>query len=56
MKIEDLKMEIETLYNEYLTITENRNISYGEIAYIQNLNKKELLKMYNELMESGYLQ
>lgn len=48
----DFRMEVERLYNEYLEKTENRNISYGEIAYIQDLSIEELQDMYKELLES----
>ena len=48
----EFKMEVERLYNEYLERTENRNISYGEIAYIQDLSAEELQAMYEELLES----
>lgn len=50
-ELQDFKMEIERLYNEYLEKTENRNTSYGELIYIDNLNEKELNEMYNELLE-----
>lgn len=48
----DFRMEVERLYNEYLEKTENRNISYGEIAYIQDLSIEDLQDMYEELLES----
>lgn len=48
----DFRMEVERLYNEYLEKTENRNISYGEIAYIQDLSIEDLQDMYKELLES----
>lgn len=38
-----------TIYDEYLQLTENRGISYGEIAYIQGLKKKELLALNDEI-------
>ncbi len=38
-----------TIYDEYLQLTEKRGISYGEIAYIQGLNKKELLALNDEI-------
>ena len=47
----ELEREIEMLYNEWLEKTEKRNISYGEIAYIENLTDKELNEMYEELLE-----
>lgn len=48
----EFRLEVERLYNEYLERTENRNISYGEIAYIQDLSIEELQSMYEELLES----
>ena len=48
---QDYLMEIERLYNEHTERTENRNPSYGELAHIQNLDKKELDDLYNELIE-----
>ena len=41
-------------YDEYLMRTEKRGISYGELAYIQGLNKKQLRQFYNELEENYY--
>lgn len=48
---EEYVLQVQTLYNEYLEKTENRNISYGELAYIQGLEKEELDNLYNELLE-----
>lgn len=47
----DYILEIESLYDEYLQKTENRGISYGEIAYIQGLKKKDLDSLYVELLD-----
>ena len=47
----DFLMEVERLYNEELERTENRNPSYGELAYIESLDLHELTKLYNELLE-----
>jgi hypothetical protein len=52
MKNDDFIMEVQSIYDEYLQRTEKRGISYGEIYYIQNLRKKELDKLYIELLES----
>lgn len=38
-----------SIYDEYLQLTENRGISYGEIAYIQGLKKKELIALNDEI-------
>lgn len=52
MKSIEYVKEVQGLYDEYLQKTENRGISYGEIYYIQNLRKKELDKLYKELLKS----
>lgn len=52
MKNDDFIMEVQRLYDEYLQKTEKRGISYGEIYYIQNLRKKDLDKLYIEILES----
>ena len=39
-------------YDYYLQKTEGRGISYGEIAYIQGLNSKELEELYKELEDN----
>ena len=44
MNKEEYILNIQNKYDEYLMQTENRGISYGELAYIQNLNEKELSK------------
>ena len=49
--IEEFRLEVERLYNEWLEKTENRNTSYGELLYIQELNKEELSDMYEELLK-----
>ena len=36
-------------YDELMMLKENRGISYGEIAYIQNLSKKELKEIDEEI-------
>lgn len=45
-------MFIENIYNEYLEQTEGRNISYGEMAYIQDLDEQGLKDLEEELMEA----
>ena len=49
--MEELKLEVQRLYNVVIDAQEDRCISYGELAYIENLNKKELAEMYNECYE-----
>ena len=52
MKNSDFKNFVHDQYDYYLNKTEGRGISYGEIAYIQGLNSKELKALYNELEEN----
>ena len=49
---EEFRLEVESLYDKYLYATEKRGISYGELAYIQDLNEKELNELYNELLNN----
>lgn len=49
--MEEYILYIQNKYDEYLMKTENRNISYGELAYIQNLDEKELKELEEELEE-----
>ena len=44
------KLYVQTLYDELLQHEEKRNISYGEIAYIQDLNENELEKLEEEII------
>lgn len=46
--MEDFKLEVQRLYDVVIQAQENRCISYGELAYIENLEKKELNEMYEE--------
>lgn len=56
---EQLKEELQehlfyttSLYNEWLEVTgEKRGISYGELAYLEELDDAELEKLDNELIE-----
>lgn len=48
----DFRNEVARLYDEHLYNTEKRGASYGELAYIEGLNKKELNDLYNELLEA----
>lgn len=50
-KLEEFRLEVIRLYDEYLDKTEKRNISYGELFHIENLEEKELKDLYNELLE-----
>lgn len=54
-ELEEYRMYVENLYNEWLEKKENRNTSYGELLYIQGLSKKKLEDIENELIEElGY--
>lgn len=53
-EIDEYLLYIQSLYDKYLSKTENRNISYGEIYWIQNLSKNELANLENELSEALY--
>ena len=48
---EEFIVEVQKNYDEYLMKTENRGISYGEVAYIQGLNDKELEDLNNEAIK-----
>lgn len=51
-------MEVQRKYDEYLYLTEKRNISYGELLYIQELKTRNLREfgkeLDNELEKLGY--
>lgn len=49
MNKQDLKDYAQTIYDEYLQKTEDRGISWGEIAYVQGLKKKELDALIAEI-------
>lgn len=51
-RLDELKMEIESRYDDYLYMTEHRGISYGEIAYIRGLTEKELEDFSEDLEEA----
>ena len=53
--MEEYILNIQNKYDEYLMQTENRGISYGELAYIQSLNEKELKEMEEELDKELFL-
>ncbi len=43
--------EVIDRYDELLNEEQGRGISYGEIAYIDSLDKEELNKLYEEICE-----
>ena len=49
--------EVQSKYDEYLQKTENRGISYGELAYLQDLSISQLAEFEKEvdkeLLENG---
>ena len=51
MEDNELLNEVVQKYDEYLTLKEKRGVSYGELAYIQNLDKRELKELYNAILE-----
>ena len=52
-ELNEYLLEVQSKYDEYLMKIENRGMSYGELAYLQNLSKKELEEfergLYKEL-------
>lgn len=52
MEFREYQLQIQNMYNEYLEQSENRNISYGEIAWIESL--KELNELEFELEQILY--
>jgi hypothetical protein len=50
--MEEFRNEVIRLYDEYLMQEEKRGVSYGELAYIQDLNDEELNELYNELLKN----
>lgn len=50
-ELEEFRLEVERLYDEWLEKTEKRNTSYGELLYIEGLNEKDLNDMFEELLE-----
>ena len=49
MSFKEYQLEIINLYNKWIQKEENRYVSYGEIAYIENLTKEELEEIEKEL-------
>jgi hypothetical protein len=46
---EEYLREVVNKYDEYLMKTENRGISYGELAYLQDLSLGQLAEFEKEL-------
>lgn len=47
----EYQMHVSSLYDDWLYKTEKRSASYGELAYIYNLKKKELEELEAELIK-----
>lgn len=45
---EEFVIEVQRVYDEYLMKSEGRGMSWGECAYIENLNEEELKALYEE--------
>lgn len=52
MKISEYKDYIINKYDEYIYYKEHRCISYGEIAYIYSLKRKQLQQLESEIFEN----
>lgn len=52
--LEEFRLEVQRMYDEYLQKTEKRGISYGEIAHIESLAECELQEFYDELYAELY--
>ena len=52
--LEEYRLEVQRMYDEYLYKTEKRGISYGEIAHIESLSECELQEFYDELCAELY--
>lgn len=52
--LNEYRLEVENMFDEWLMKTENRNISYGEMAHIQSLSEKELTELVMELQYELY--
>ena len=48
-ELNEYLLEVQSKYDEYLMKTENRGISYGELAYLQDLSKEQLEEFEKEL-------
>ena len=48
-ELNEYRLHVQSRYDEWLQATENRGASYGEVAYIDGLNEKELDDMCEEL-------
>lgn len=51
MNKQEYLLYIENLYDTFVNIQEDRNISYGELYHLQTLKKKELKELEQELTD-----
>lgn len=51
-QLDEYKLEVESRYNDYLSQVEHRDISMGEIAYIEGLTEDELDEFSEDLEEA----
>lgn len=51
-QLDEYKMEVQSRYDDYLSQVEHRNISMGEMAYIQGLTEDELDEFSEDLEEA----
>lgn len=50
-KKQEYIMYVEKLYDALMSVKEERGISYGEMAYVESLNKKGLKDLEEEIFE-----
>ena len=50
-ELEEYRLYVQQRYDEYLQATEKRGASWGEIAHIEGLGKKELDDLCSEIDE-----
>ena len=50
-ELEEYRLLVSNSYDLLLRIQENRGLSYGEIAYVEELNYKELKDLEEEINE-----
>lgn len=48
-ELNEYRQEVVSKFDEWLMRTENRGISYGELAHFENLNEQELAEIEQEL-------
>lgn len=57
MDFREYQLQVQNMYNEYLEQSENRNISYDEIIWIESLKEKELNELeFEQILYGGVEQ